>query len=437
MGYRMRPCKLTMSAFGPYADKTVVDFSRLGASGLYLVCGDTGAGKTTIFDAISFALYGQPSGTDLAVRTLRSDFAQAGTPTYVELEFEHRDKLYTVRRSPEYERPKKRGEGMTKAVATAELQVPGKPPLTKPTDVNAAVVELTGIDRAQFSQIVMIAQGDFRRLLSEDTKERAKILRKLFETEPFVQFQKGLEAQRSDLENKTSQIRRDLEKFVQLAILEDEQREDLLSGGVDASAVIDALTHQIELDIKDLDRRKCAYDAVSQQVSDAVAHHERACQLEQTRADRMQTEQQLTSLNEAAHAAEHELALLDQNKQIRDDLAGQAHEIRETLPAYDELMRARARVVNAEKSVSAANAAFIEAQTARDAVQTARDQTQTRIHDLSDAPARVATAQALLESTQSAYQDAQADVKACARSLPNSNRWLHAARVRWIRQTSS
>lgn len=264
MGYRMRPCKLTMSAFGPYTDKTIVDFSRLETSGLYLVCGDTGAGKTTIFDAISFALYGQPSGTDRAVRTLRSDFAQAGTPTYVELEFEHRDKLYTVRRSPEYERPKKRGEGMTKAVATAELQVPGKPPLTKPTDVNAAVVELIGIDRAQFSQIVMIAQGDFRRLLSEDTKERAKILRKLFETEPFVQFQKGLEAQRSDLENKTSQIRRDLEKFVQLAILEDEQREDLLSGGVDASAVIDALTHQIELDIKDLDRRKCAYDAVSQ-----------------------------------------------------------------------------------------------------------------------------------------------------------------------------
>lgn len=110
-----------MLAFGPYADKTVVDFSRLGASGLYLVCGDTGAGKTTIFDAISFALYGQPSGTDSAVRTLRSDFAQAGTPAYVELEFEHRDKLYTVRRSPEYERPKKRGEGMTKAVATAEL----------------------------------------------------------------------------------------------------------------------------------------------------------------------------------------------------------------------------------------------------------------------------------------------------------------------------
>lgn len=205
---------------------------------------------------------------------------------------------------------------------------------------------------------------------------------------------------------------------MQLAILEDEQREDLLSGGVDASAVIDALTHQIELDIKDLDRRKCAYDAVSQQVSDAAAHHERACQLEQTRADRMQTEQQFTSLNEAAHAAEHELALFDQNKQIRDDLAGQAHEIRETLPAYDELMRARARVVNAEKSVSAAKAAFIEAQTARDAVQTARDQTQTRIHDLSDAPARVATAQAFLESTQSAYQDAQADVKRAREVCP-------------------
>ena len=108
----MKPLKLTLSAFGPYADETVIDFTQLGGQGLFLVTGDTGAG-TTIFDGITFALYGETSGGVREASMLRSKYAKPETPTYAEYIFEYKDAVYTVKRSPDYERPKTRGTGMT------------------------------------------------------------------------------------------------------------------------------------------------------------------------------------------------------------------------------------------------------------------------------------------------------------------------------------
>ena len=110
----MRPIRLKMSAFGPYAGVTEVDFEKLGTGGLYLITGDTGAGKTTIFDAITYALYGNPSGNNREVSMLRSKYAADSTPTEVELIFSYRDKSYTIKRNPEYERDSKRGEKKVK-----------------------------------------------------------------------------------------------------------------------------------------------------------------------------------------------------------------------------------------------------------------------------------------------------------------------------------
>ena len=171
----MRPLKLTISGFGPYAGVQELDFERLGRSGLYLITGDTGAGKTTIFDAITFALFGEASGDSREPAMLRSKYAKAETPTYVELTFAYNGSTYTVRRNPAYERAKTRGTGMTAQAADAQLTKPDGSTVTKLKEVDRAVREIIGLSREQFSQVCMISQGDFRRLLQANTDERKKI----------------------------------------------------------------------------------------------------------------------------------------------------------------------------------------------------------------------------------------------------------------------
>ena len=188
----MRPLKLTISAFGPYAGRTELEMDRLGESGLYLITGDTGAGKTTIFDAVAYALYGEASGENREPGMLRSKYADDDTPTFVELLFSYRDEKYLVRRNPEYERPAKRGNGKTLQKADAELTMPDGRVIAKVRDVNAAVKTILGVDRSQFSQIAMIAQGDFLKLLLADTRERQGIFRDLFHTRPYQALQDRL-----------------------------------------------------------------------------------------------------------------------------------------------------------------------------------------------------------------------------------------------------
>ena len=161
----MRPLRLELSAFGPYAGETVLDMQTLGRSGLYLITGDTGAGKTTIFDAITFALYGEASGANREPSMLRSKYASPEAETYVRLTFEYGGKVYVVRRNPEYERPARRGGGTVLQRADAELVFPDGRVVTKTRDVTAAVRAIVGVDRTQFSQIAMIAQGDFLKLV--------------------------------------------------------------------------------------------------------------------------------------------------------------------------------------------------------------------------------------------------------------------------------
>ena len=142
----MRPIKLTMSAFGPYAGVTTIDFDKLGNSGLYLITGDTGAGKTTIFDAIVYALYGRTGSEERVPSMLRSKYAAPDTPTYVELRFQCGGKEYRIKRNPEYMRPKSRGEGFTKESADCELKMPDNKVIVRRSEVDDMIYRIIGLD---------------------------------------------------------------------------------------------------------------------------------------------------------------------------------------------------------------------------------------------------------------------------------------------------
>lgn len=210
----MRPIKLTMSAFGPYASRTVLDLDALGSSGLYLITGDTGAGKTTIFDAITFALYGSASGDTRDASMFRSKYAQAGVPTEVELVFAYAGKEYTVRRNPEYDRPKTKGEGFTTQKAEAELHFPDGRVVTRQRDVDAAIRNIMGIDRSQFMQIAMIAQGDFLKLLLAPTEERKAIFRQIFKTQLFQSLQEKLKHESGKLNEQCTAAKNSLSQYI-------------------------------------------------------------------------------------------------------------------------------------------------------------------------------------------------------------------------------
>ena len=210
----MRPIKLTISAFGPYSNKVELDMQKLGASGLYLITGDTGAGKTTIFDAITFAIYGEASGSSREPSMMRSKYAGPDTQTFVELTFLYRGKQYTVLRNPEYDRPAKRGGGTTTQKADALLTYPDGRVVAKVRDVNNALINIMGIDRNQFLQIAMIAQGDFLKLLLAETKDRQAIFREIFKTANFQTLQDKLKTESGALNRQCEVLKNSVSQYI-------------------------------------------------------------------------------------------------------------------------------------------------------------------------------------------------------------------------------
>jgi len=196
----MRPLYLKMRAFGPYAGEEEIHFDRLGTNGLYLITGDTGAGKTTIFDAIIYALYGQASGPNRNASMLRSKYVDEYARTSVELLFQHNGKEYRIYRSMPYRRPKARGEGYTKADAEAVLELPDGRIMKSEKEIADALKEILAVNRDQFCQIAMIAQGDFLKILLEETKDRQAHFREIFRTQIYENFQNQLKNDAKDVD---------------------------------------------------------------------------------------------------------------------------------------------------------------------------------------------------------------------------------------------
>jgi len=177
----MKPLHLTMSAFGPYKDLVEIDFTKFGDR-MFLINGPTGAGKTTIFDAICYALYGEASGQYRETSTLRSGFASPDTVTFVKFVFAYQGKEYTITRYPNQLRPAKRGDKQVEDKAHVELVGPGFSPISAIPVANKKIIEIIGLDREQFEQTMMIAQGDFNKMINSDTEERSVIFRKILKT---------------------------------------------------------------------------------------------------------------------------------------------------------------------------------------------------------------------------------------------------------------
>ncbi|WP_283681049.1 SMC family ATPase [Parablautia sp. Marseille-Q6255] len=307
----MRPEKLTMCAFGPYAGCVTVPFSEFGDHGIYLITGDTGAGKTTIFDGIVFALYGEASGDVRKADMLRSDFAAPTQKTYVELTFLCRGQSYTVTRNPEYLRPKARGEGMTTEAAGASLLYPDGRVVTGSRQTTKAIEELLGLDRNQFVQIAMIAQGDFLKLLLVGTEERGKIFRKIFNTGLYVDFQRELKKQLLATQREYEEERRSISQYVQGILLPpqpddpDEDMDEALRrlGELDAGQAsyhISELTEDLEKLLRkeeDQDRLDAqAQEKLTQRISGLQELLGRQRMVDQAKAEIEKKEQRLLQL---------------------------------------------------------------------------------------------------------------------------------------------
>ena len=367
----MRPVKLVMSAFGPYAGQTEVDFESLGASGVYLVCGDTGSGKTMIFDAICFALFGEASGDAKggarSTSSLRSDYAQGPTPTFVELVFEYRGKRYRVRRNPDYTRAKTRGEGQTKQTAGAELEFPDGRVVSGVRKVNAAVEELLGIDAEQFKQIVMLAQGEFRKLLTADTVTREGIFRKLFGTEVHERFQERLAEESRELERRNLQVKTQIAAVASQAALPAGSElaaafEERRGGAQMGPWLLEALEGLLAQDEPEHVRLDAEVDALRMKWSEASALLKQAelRPVEQAEVERLRAE--AARLESEAPGLAAELDVQKERDREREAALARAAQVEGTFGKYGELRDAEQAATVAHEREDAAARALSQAE---------------------------------------------------------------------------
>ena len=359
----MRPIKLTLSAFGPYAGKMEFDFDKLGTGGLYLITGDTGAGKTTIFDAITYALYGDPSGNNREVSMFRSKYADIKTPTFVRLVFNYKGKEYTIERNPEYERAAQRGSGLTKQTAGVELILPDGKPLTKTKEVDNAINNIIGINREQFCQIAMIAQGDFLKLLISPTKDRIEIFRHIFKTKLYSDLQDRLKSELSVLNNDCSKIKQSISQYISGINCSD---SSLLSLDVTKAKKGDLPTDECILLIENLlsedtlaeEKADNAITEIEKQLDILKINIERGKTYLRAKQDFDQNEINISKLTEEMLSLTKALEEEQKKNSLQNDLAKASAAIEAQLLEYDELSQKESAFKNNALNIEKNNAAL-------------------------------------------------------------------------------
>ncbi len=336
----MRPIYLKLSAFGPYAGQTEIDMNQLGENGLYLITGDTGAGKTTIFDAICFALFGEPSGCSREVSMFRSKYAEPETPTEVELTFMHAGKEYTIKRNPDYMRPSKRGEGFTKQNADVVLSMPDGRVLTK-KNADSEILNLLGINRNQFSQIAMLAQGDFLKLLLAETKDRIVIFRELFHTNYYQTLQGKLDDERKKINDQVDKERERIKQYIE-GILVD--KDDVLSIDVDKAKndgmttedVVELLEKLLDQDFAYKDKLEADLEKMNNELETVNANIGAAELLQQSKEQMEKARIELDKERPKLSLYEEDYKKTETALRAKSELEKAAHKIEAELPRYDE-----------------------------------------------------------------------------------------------------
>ena len=353
----MRPLKLTVSAFGPYAGQTELDLTLLGTQGLYLITGDTGAGKTTLFDAITFALYGEPSGESREPSMFRSKYAAPETPTFVELLFAYGGREYWVRRVPEYERPARRGGGVTLQRAEAELRLPDGSLVTKNREVTNEITRIVGLNRNQFAQIAMIAQGDFQKLLLADTRTRQEIFREIFRTRYYMVLQERLRGEAGKLGGECEAARASVRQYVGGVVCggEDPLRprlERAQNGELPFEETAELIETLIRRDGEENERLQQSLDRLDEEIRRVSALLGQAQEKEKTKQKlaqaRSRREALLPAVEQARLALEAERARAPQQETLSAELAARRAE----LPRYRELAEKQAVLAALDKSLA-------------------------------------------------------------------------------------
>ena len=339
-----------MSAFGPYANTVEVPFESFGEGGLYLVTGDTGAGKTTIFDAITFALYGESSGKVRESSMLRSDYANPTQKTQVCLTFSYKGEIYKVERTPQYERVKARGgEGTTKEAATATLIYPDGKVLTGVKPVTTAITELIGIDSKQFAQIVMIAQGDFLELLLADTMKRSAIFRKIFNTEKIQLFQQNIKQQALEQKRNLETQKKSVMQYVSQIVCDTQELKSLRDNAevYTLKPLVDELEKAIQTDEKLYNQSQVNLDVVRKTLEQLSSKLDKEKECEKIKKDYEIAKQNLDLLKTKLNSLEQNLKNAQQNQPECDKLKTEIATLENEMPIYTALQNAERQVKTA------------------------------------------------------------------------------------------
>ena len=414
----MRPIQLTMAGFGPYAGVQTLDFEKLGHSGLYLITGDTGAGKTTIFDAITYALYGTASGNNRDASMLRSKYAAPQQETYVNLTFAYNGKTYAIERKPEQERAKTRGEGTRKIAAEAQLTCPDGSVITKIKEVDRAISEIIGLNREQFVQVAMISQGDFRKLLQADTRERQKIFRDIFGTGLFVVLQDQLKSLASDVQSELRQAALSIRQYVDGMVCAGDspsalQAEKAKNGELTTAAVMELLEAIIKEDEgaqKTLGDRLAQIETRMEGVAAALDRAKTLRLAKESLEKRLQEELEIQIGQESAMKA---LEAAKETLPEQEILAKKKAEIELLLPSYDELDAKAAEMTGREaeqKAVLVAlEAAQVKSQRLTDEMAQLREERQ-QLESVGEEKERISAGKKALEEQRDKLRVLYSDI---------------------------